>query len=108
MVSAETNPRHGRSGVAKDPRHWAYVGNGDYVSIAAPEPTTWEREIVNGALVYISGDYTIKRYIGPSGNRSYTVWREDEELTLAFYGRLADAKIRAIRNARGEDKVHVA
>lgn len=89
-------------------RHWAHVGNGDYVSIAAPVPEMWERQIVNGVMVYVSGDYTIKRYIGISGNRSYTVWREGEELTLAFYGRLADAKIRAIRNARGEDTVHVA
>lgn len=104
-----TNPRHGRSGVAMDMRHWAYAGNGDYVSIAAAVPTAWERIYSGSHLTWLSGPYTIKRH-SHSGSRraSYTVLRENEELPLAFYSRLKDAKDRAVTNAEGRDRMHVA
>ena len=83
----------------------------DYVSVPTQVPTTWtllHGWPDRGVLLYKSGtQYEIRahRY---GTRRSYTVWRKGVELPLALYSRLLDAKKRAIKNARGLDRMHVA
>jgi hypothetical protein len=79
----------------------------DYVSVAAPVPETWNLEIDGkGRITYVSGQYTIRRGLGT--RRSYTVLRQGVELSLSLTGSLAVAKARAVKNAHGLDRMHVA
>lgn len=104
-----------------NPKLWTLVSDEagkDYVSTAAPEPLAWRRERrVQGffdVMVYTSGNYEIRGHESgrDSDNnvvrRSYTVWRQGVELPLSLTSRLRDAKARALKNARGEDRMHVA
>lgn len=92
-----------------DPRHWTTTDGHRHTSVPAPVPTAW-RQTHNdrGQLVYLSGAYSIVRWCGRHGSRTYDVFRDGIELSLARYGRLRDAKDRAVKNARGRDVVNVA
>jgi len=100
-----------------NPKLWACVPGTrgkDYVSVAAPihDRMEWRRVrywpgFKPGEIRYVSGEYEIRGL--PYGTRrSYTVWRQGVELPLSITGSLKDAKERAAKNARGEDRVHVA
>lgn len=89
---------------------WVLVSDAwgkDYVSVAAPVPVKWERKLDDkGRITYVSGQYTIRRALG--ARRSYTVFRQGVELSLSLTSSLAVAKARAVKNAHGLDRVHVA
>jgi hypothetical protein len=94
-----------------NPKLWVLVSDErgkDYVSVAAAVPEKWTRaRWPAGELRYASGEYEIRGL--PYGTRrSYTVWRQGVELPLSITGSLKDAKERAAKNARGEDRTHVA
>lgn len=97
-----------------DPKLWKLVSDKagkDYVSAPAAVPERWSPRSIKNAVVdlviYVSGEYEIRghRY---GTRRSYTVWRNGVELPLSFTGQLKDAKERAVKNARGEDRMHLA
>lgn len=78
----------------------------DYVSVPTVEPVVWRREVL---VAYDCGEYRIiGRLAGRADRRSYTVWRLGHELPLAFYSRLKDAQARAVKNAAGKDRMHLA
>lgn len=90
-----------------DPQIWATTDGHRYTSVPTEVPTAWERKHVNGYRTYVSGDYEIERL--PYGTKwTYWVSRNDIALPLAFYGRLMDAKDRAVENAEGRDVMNVA
>jgi len=98
-----------------NPKLWALVSDEagkDYVSVAAPVPEAWKRlrywpGFTPGQVRYTSGEYEIRgRAYGT--RRSYTVWRQGVELPLTLTGSLAEAKARAVNNANGLDRMHVA
>jgi hypothetical protein len=98
-----------------NPKLWARVPGTrgkDYVSVAAPVPEAWKRlrywpgfEV--GQVRYVSGEYEIRGRVYGT-RKSYTVWRQGAELDLSIASRLKDAKARAVKNANGEDRMHVA
>lgn len=92
-----------------NPKLWVLVSSErgkDYVSVAAQVPTRWTRGYSKqGKMIYTFGQYTILRH---KADGPYTVFRMGVELPLSFYGRLKDAKERAVKNARGGDRMHVA
>lgn len=92
-----------------NPKLWALVSDTagkDYVSVAAEVPTVWTRGYnKQGKMIYVFGEYTILRH---KADGPYTVFRRDVELPLSLSSRLRDAKERAIKNARGGDRMHVA
>lgn len=89
---------------------WVLVSDAagkDYVSVAAPVPEVWETKFdARGRIMHVSGQYVIRRGLG--ARRSYTVFRQGVELSLSLTSSLAVAKARAVKNAHGLDKVHVA
>lgn len=95
-----------------NPKLWVLVDDThgkDYVSVAAPEPIEWKRAPAGPRkLIYTSGEYEIRAVSYGKTGRSYTVWRQGVELPLSLTGLLRDAKARAVKNARGEDRMHVA
>jgi hypothetical protein len=58
-------------------------------------------------LVYVSGEYLIRRYPHRKSAYTYVLYRNRVAIGLGT-GRLKDAKEHAVRNARGEDVVNVA
>jgi hypothetical protein len=74
------------------PEHWTQAG-GNYKGIPV--------------LVYVSGEYAIRREPYGKLSWSYTVLRQGAVIG-ELYGRLKDAKARAEQNARGEDTIHFA
>lgn len=98
-----------RTELGYDPRHWTSKDGHLHISVPTKEPAGWFRADFDGEIRYVSyqGCYMIRRQTG--GKRpTFTVYRGAEELPLAFYSRLIDAKARAVKNARGEDTVNVA
>jgi hypothetical protein len=94
-----------------NPKLWVLVSGEwgkDYVSTATAVPEKWVRySYPDGMVLHSSGEYEIRghRY---GTRRSYTVWRQGVELPLTLTGVLKDAKARAVKNAQGLDRMHVA
>lgn len=108
MVSAMAKVR---TEVGLDERHWVTEDGHLHVSVPTEVPAEWKKKYDDdrrGALVYVSGPYQIRRmtYLA---RWTYAVTRDGIELPLgSLYSRLADAKERAEKNARGEDRMNVA
>jgi hypothetical protein len=93
-----------------DERHWTTEDGHLHTSVPAEVPVAWRAHYLASGLVYISGDavYAIRRR-SYGMKYSYAVLREGVELPLGgTYSRLKDAKERAVENAEGRDRVHVA
>ncbi len=98
-----------------NPKLWVLVSDEwgkDYVSVAAPVPRFWTRTRgwpEQDVLLYTSesGEYEIRGHKYGT-RRSYTVWRQGVELPLSLTTLLVEAKARAVNNARGLDRLHVA
>lgn len=91
-----------------DAKIWATVDGRRYTSVPTEVPTAWKQKQSDTGLIYVGGDYRIVRMLGSTGHRYYWVYRSGVELPLAFYGRLMDAKDRAVKNAEGRDVMNVA
>lgn len=96
-----------------NPNLWRLVsdkGGKDYASVKTVEPVVWVRETRQGnILAYRCGEYEIiGRVYGKMDRRVYIVRRLGVELPLSFTGLLRDAKARAVKNSRGEDRMHLA
>lgn len=96
-----------------NPKLWKLVSYKGYVSVPAEVPTRWSQRSIKSALIdvviYVSGEYEIRGYAPSTARRrSYTVYRQGVELPLSFTGLLRIAKDRAVKNARGEDRMHLA
>lgn len=71
-------------------------------------PTEWKREgRPTGELWYASGPYRIERRAYGLSAWTYVVFRDGEGL-FGLHPRLKDAKLFAMKNAAGQDTVHVA
>lgn len=98
-----------------NPKLWVLVSDEwgkDYVSVATTVPKSWARTRGwpdQDILLYTceSGEYEIRGHKYGT-RRSYTVWRQGVELPLTLTGSLRDAKARAVNNANGLDRMHVA
>lgn len=87
-------------------KHWQTEDGRLFLSVPTTEPAAWKRKYrQDGKLIYTSGDYTIVRH---KADGPYNVYRDGVELPLSFTGLLKIAKERAVKNARGEDRMHVA
>lgn len=92
---------------------WTSADGHWHTSIPTTVPEKWTPAVEGGAalgtvcLVYVSGEYSIRRY--PYGKSAYTyvLYRNHVAIGLGT-GRLKDAKAHAVKNARGEDVVNVA
>lgn len=89
-------------------KHWSTKDGHRHVSIPTEVPEAWKQRYTDKGLIYFSGDYKIIRE--PYASRhTYAVWRNEEELPLgSLYGRLKDAKARAVKNAMGNDVMNMA
>jgi hypothetical protein len=99
-----------RTEVGLDERHWVTEDGHLHVSVPAEVPVKWRRkrdEDDPRLLAYISGPYEIL-HVAHGAKRIYWVYREETQLPMAFYSRLIDAQDRAVKNARGEDRMNVA
>jgi hypothetical protein len=100
-----------RTEVGLDARHWTTVDGHMHVSVPTGVPEIWIQRRVGAGLSYFSQDevYEIRRRAYGKTQWSYTLLRDGVELPLAsIYSRLMDAKERAVKNARGQDRVGVA
>jgi hypothetical protein len=96
-----------------NPKLWQLIGilpGKDYASVPTEEPVVWVRRTLDGGkLAYDCGEYRIiGRLVGKADRRSYTVHRLGYELPLSFYTHLRDAQARAVKNAAGKDRMHLA
>lgn len=99
-----------RTDLGYDPNQWMSEDGHLHVSVPAGVPNgPWKRgDDGRQTLIYKQGEYVIKGKRYGVSRRCYEVYRNGHLLPLSLTGRLSDAKARAIRNARGEDRVNVA
>lgn len=91
--------------------HWTSEDGHLHVSVPTAVPTIWIRRGTGSEMSYLSqdGTYEIRHRAYGKTQWTYTLLRDGVELPLAsIYSRLMDAKERAIKNARGQDRVGVA
>lgn len=84
---------------------WFSADGHKHTSIPTDVPEKWSPRHTSRGLSYFSqqGTYEIRRE-STGSHRSYTVWRNDEELVLSFTGSLKEAKARAVRTHRGRTR----
>ena len=92
---------------------WTSADGRWHTSIPTTVPEKWTPAMQGSAtlgtdfLVYVSGEYLIRRYPYGKSAHTYVLYRNRVAIGLGT-GRLKDAKEHAVRNARGEDVVNVA
>lgn len=77
-----------------------------YQSIPTDIPKDWRRDVEDGWITYVCGEYEILRVEYGASSWTFHPTRQSCPIGDVVYARLKDAKAACEKNARGEERRH--